>query len=212
MFWQHSQPLHIKAFYLPYFLISLFLSLLLLHLHPSVSACLLFSGVVSLSQALCSNNEYSNSLLHLDLSKNPGVLTGDDASVRQHNPSKPEHAVLLFSSLNCHPPSVFLFAEPLSLLVSAKLPGPLGSIMHRLYCWLCEYKCQDLIRHFMWKVDALLSVPRLTISTMCLMQLFGALLRGCCADLSFLNLSKNTFSHRLVISHYLNSLTPLVGR
>ncbi|XP_015258976.1 PREDICTED: leucine-rich repeat-containing protein 16B-like isoform X2 [Cyprinodon variegatus] len=37
-------------------------------------------GVVSLSQALCSNNEYSNSLLHLDLSKNPGVLTGDDAS------------------------------------------------------------------------------------------------------------------------------------
>ncbi|PWA14405.1 hypothetical protein CCH79_00011203 [Gambusia affinis] len=30
------------------------------------------------------------------------------------------------------------------------------------------------------------------------MQLFGALLRGCCADLSFLNLSKNTFSHRKV--------------
>lgn len=30
------------------------------------------------------------------------------------------------------------------------------------------------------------------------MQLFGALLRGCCADLSFLNLSKNSFSHRLV--------------
>ncbi|KAG7254079.1 hypothetical protein CRUP_037938 [Coryphaenoides rupestris] len=28
------------------------------------------------------------------------------------------------------------------------------------------------------------------------MDLFGALLRGCCADLSYLNLSKNTFSHR----------------
>lgn len=31
---------------------------------------------------------------------------------------------------------------------------------------------------------------------LCLRQLFGALLRGCCADLSYLNLSKNSFSHR----------------
>lgn len=45
------------------------------------------SGVVSLSQALCSSDEYSNSLLHLDLSKNPGVLSGEDASVRKHKPS-----------------------------------------------------------------------------------------------------------------------------
>lgn len=37
-------------------------------------------GVASLSQALCSCDEYSNSLLHLDLSKNPGVLSGEDAS------------------------------------------------------------------------------------------------------------------------------------
>lgn len=44
-------------------------------------------GVVSLSQALCSCDEYSNSLLHLDLSKNPGVLSGDDASVRECNNS-----------------------------------------------------------------------------------------------------------------------------
>lgn len=44
-------------------------------------------GVVSLSQALCSSDEYSNSLLHLDLSKNPGVLSGEDSSVRKHNPS-----------------------------------------------------------------------------------------------------------------------------
>lgn len=29
------------------------------------------------------------------------------------------------------------------------------------------------------------------------LQLFGALLRGCCADLSYLNLSKNSFAHRL---------------
>lgn len=45
------------------------------------------SGLVSLSQALCSSDEYSNSLLHLDLSKNPGVLSGEDASVRKHKPS-----------------------------------------------------------------------------------------------------------------------------
>uniref|UniRef100_A0A3B3DCP0 CARMIL pleckstrin homology domain-containing protein n=1 Tax=Oryzias melastigma TaxID=30732 RepID=A0A3B3DCP0_ORYME len=30
----------------------------------------------------------------------------------------------------------------------------------------------------------------------CVDSLYGALLRGCCADLSFLNLSKNAFSHR----------------
>uniref|UniRef100_A0A8C6S9C1 CARMIL C-terminal domain-containing protein n=1 Tax=Neogobius melanostomus TaxID=47308 RepID=A0A8C6S9C1_9GOBI len=32
----------------------------------------------------------------------------------------------------------------------------------------------------------------------CVDSLFGALLRGCCADLAFLNLSKNSFSHRKV--------------
>ncbi|KAJ3594837.1 hypothetical protein NHX12_004142 [Muraenolepis orangiensis] len=37
-------------------------------------------GVVSLSQALCSSDDYSNSLIHLDLSRNPGVLSGDDAT------------------------------------------------------------------------------------------------------------------------------------
>lgn len=39
-------------------------------------------GVTSLSQALCSSDDYSNSLLHLDLSKNPGILSGEDATVR----------------------------------------------------------------------------------------------------------------------------------
>lgn len=39
-------------------------------------------GVISLSQALCSSDDYSNSLLHLDLSKNPGVLSGEEATVR----------------------------------------------------------------------------------------------------------------------------------
>ncbi|XP_061593999.1 capping protein, Arp2/3 and myosin-I linker protein 3-like isoform X1 [Cololabis saira] len=91
-------------------------------------------GVVSLSQALCSSDEYSNSLLHLDLSKNPGVLSGDDAS-------------------NLH-----LFLSQPNCLVHLDLSGT---------------DCS---------VDSL----------------FGALLRGCCADLSFLNLSKNTFSHRKV--------------
>lgn len=36
-------------------------------------------------------------------------------------------------------------------------------------------------------------------------QLFGALLRGCCADLSYLNLSKNSFSHRWVFTSNVNS-------
>ncbi|KAM4574530.1 capping protein, Arp2/3 and myosin-I linker protein 3-like isoform 2-T2 [Fundulus diaphanus] len=91
-------------------------------------------GVVSLSQALCSSDEYSNSLLHLDLSKNPGVLSGEDAS------------------------NFYLFLSQPNCLVHLDLSGT---------------DCS---------VDSL----------------FGALLRGCCADLSFLNLSKNTFSHRKV--------------
>ncbi|XP_056271297.1 capping protein, Arp2/3 and myosin-I linker protein 3-like isoform X3 [Pseudoliparis swirei] len=91
-------------------------------------------GVVSLSQALCSSDEYSNSLLHLDLSKNPGVLSGEDAS------------------------NLYLFLSQPNCLVHLDLSGT---------------DCS---------VDSL----------------FGALLRGCCADLSFLNLSKNSFSHRRV--------------
>ncbi|XP_077439282.1 capping protein, Arp2/3 and myosin-I linker protein 3-like isoform X1 [Vanacampus margaritifer] len=89
-------------------------------------------GVVSLSMALNSSDEYSNSLLHLDLSKNPGILSGDDSS------------------------SLYLFLSQPNCLVHLDLSGT---------------DCS---------VDSL----------------FGALLRGCCADLSFLNLSKNSFSHR----------------
>ncbi|TNM87511.1 hypothetical protein fugu_005732 [Takifugu bimaculatus] len=91
-------------------------------------------GVVSLSQALCSTDAYSNSLLHLDLSRNPGVLSGEDAS------------------------NLYLFLSQPNCLVHLDLSGT---------------DCS---------VDSL----------------FGALLRGCCADLSFLNLSKNSFSHRKV--------------
>uniref|UniRef100_A0AAX7U4G7 CARMIL C-terminal domain-containing protein n=1 Tax=Astatotilapia calliptera TaxID=8154 RepID=A0AAX7U4G7_ASTCA len=90
------------------------------------------SGVVSLSQALCSSDEYSNSLLHLDLSKNPGVLSGED--------------------------NLYLFLSQPNCLVHLDLSG----------------------------------------TDCCVDSLFGALLRGCCADLSFLNLSKNSFSHRKV--------------
>ncbi|XP_047446464.1 capping protein, Arp2/3 and myosin-I linker protein 3 isoform X2 [Mugil cephalus] len=89
-------------------------------------------GVVSLSQALCSSDDYSNSLLHLDLSKNPGVLSGDDAT------------------------NLYLFLAQPNCLVHLDLSGTDCTV--------------DL--------------------------LFGALLRGCCADLSYLNLSKNSFSHR----------------
>ncbi|XP_034038466.1 capping protein, Arp2/3 and myosin-I linker protein 3 [Thalassophryne amazonica] len=89
-------------------------------------------GLVSLSQALCSCDDYSNSLLHLDLSKNPGVLSGEDAT------------------------NLYLFLAQPNCLVHLDLSGTDCTV--------------DL--------------------------LFGALLRGCCADLSYLNLSKNSFSHR----------------
>uniref|UniRef100_A0A8C7PKD1 CARMIL pleckstrin homology domain-containing protein n=1 Tax=Oncorhynchus mykiss TaxID=8022 RepID=A0A8C7PKD1_ONCMY len=82
--------------------------------------------------ALCSSDEYSNSLLHLDLSKNPGVLSGED--------------------------NLYLFLSQPNCLVHLDLS---------------DTDCA---------VDSL----------------FGALLRGCCADLSYLNLSKNSFSHRKV--------------
>ncbi|KAL1022611.1 hypothetical protein UPYG_G00029860 [Umbra pygmaea] len=91
-------------------------------------------GVVSLSQALCSTDDYSNTLLHLDLSKNPGVLSGEDAS------------------------NLYLFLSQPNCLVHLDLSG----------------------------------------TDCCVDSLFGALLRGCCADLSYLNLSKNSFSHRKV--------------
>uniref|UniRef100_A0AAY4AP82 Capping protein regulator and myosin 1 linker 3 n=1 Tax=Denticeps clupeoides TaxID=299321 RepID=A0AAY4AP82_9TELE len=89
-------------------------------------------GVVSLSQALCSSDDYSNSLLHLDLSKNPGILSGEDAT------------------------NLYLFLAQPNCLVHLDLSGTDCAV--------------DL--------------------------LFGALLRGCCADLSYLNLSRNSFSHR----------------
>ncbi|XP_010887354.1 capping protein, Arp2/3 and myosin-I linker protein 3 isoform X1 [Esox lucius] len=93
-----------------------------------------FKGVMSLSQALCSSDDYSNSLLHLDLSKNPGILSGEDST------------------------NMYLFLAQPNCLVHLDLSGT---------------DCT---------VD----------------MLFGALLRGCCADLSYLNLSKNCFSHRKV--------------
>ncbi|XP_062850006.1 capping protein, Arp2/3 and myosin-I linker protein 3 [Trichomycterus rosablanca] len=91
-------------------------------------------GVGSLSQALCSSNDYLNSLLHLDLSKNPGILSGEDAT------------------------NLYLFLAQPNCLVHLDLSGT---------------DCA---------VDTL----------------FSALLRGCCADLSYLNLSKNCFCHRKV--------------
>ncbi|XP_024908137.1 capping protein, Arp2/3 and myosin-I linker protein 3 isoform X4 [Cynoglossus semilaevis] len=88
-------------------------------------------GVVSLSQALCSSDDYSSTLLHLDLSKNPGILSGEDAT------------------------NLYLFLAQPNCLVHLDLSGTDCTV--------------DL--------------------------LFGALLRGCCADLSYLNLSRNSFSH-----------------
>uniref|UniRef100_A0A8C9STJ0 CARMIL pleckstrin homology domain-containing protein n=1 Tax=Scleropages formosus TaxID=113540 RepID=A0A8C9STJ0_SCLFO len=82
------------------------------------------------SRALCSTDEYSNSLLHLDLSKNPGVLSGED----------------------------------------------------NLYHFLSQPNC--LVHLDLSATDCVVD------------SLFGPLLQGCCADLSYLNLSRNSFSHR----------------
>ncbi|XP_053359659.1 capping protein, Arp2/3 and myosin-I linker protein 3 isoform X2 [Clarias gariepinus] len=91
-------------------------------------------GVSCLSQALSSSDDYSSSLLHLDLSKNPGILSGEDAT------------------------NLYLFLAQPNCLVHLDLSG-----------------------------------------TDCAVEsLFGALLRGCCTDLSYLNLSKNSFSQRKV--------------
>ncbi|XP_041092725.1 capping protein, Arp2/3 and myosin-I linker protein 3 isoform X2 [Polyodon spathula] len=89
-------------------------------------------GLVSLSQALCSSNEFSSSLLHLDLSKNAGILSGEEAA------------------------NLYLFLAQPNCLVHLDLSG----------------------------TDC-------AIDTLCC-----ALLRGCCADLSYLNLSRNAFSHK----------------
>ncbi|MBN3304443.1 CARL3 protein, partial [Amia calva] len=89
-------------------------------------------GLLSVAQALCSNDEFSSSLLHLDLSRNPGVLSGEEAT------------------------NLYQFLAQPNCLVHLDLSG-----------------------------------------TDCAVEsVFGSLLRGCCADLSHLNLSKNSFSHR----------------
>ncbi|XP_035391899.1 capping protein, Arp2/3 and myosin-I linker protein 3 isoform X2 [Electrophorus electricus] len=91
-------------------------------------------GVASLTQALCSSDDYSSSLLHLDLSRNPGMLSGEDAT--------------------------------------------------NLYLFLAQPNC--LVHLDVSASDCAVDL------------LFGALLRGCCSDLSYLNLSKNSFSPRKV--------------
>lgn len=96
---------------------------------PSVSPCLSLPGVVSLSQALCSSDEYSNSLLHLDLSKNPGVLSGEDASVRKLSPPEKQKQTLLctsqpeYDSGFLSPQNLYLFLSQPNCLVHLDLSG-----------------------------------------------------------------------------------------
>ena len=171
----------------------------------SLSRSLSLSGVVSLSQALCSSDEYSNSLLHLDLSKNPGVLSGEDASVRErrktHLETKTHTAPFLLHFIS------FIWLLSLSLsrfLVSVSRTCISSCLSPTAWStWICRARIAPSTR---WVFDVYVQRFKqnaflwLTVSTLCLTQLFGALLRGCCADLSHLNLSKNSFSHRLVTS------------
>ncbi|XP_074838313.1 capping protein, Arp2/3 and myosin-I linker protein 3, partial [Carettochelys insculpta] len=89
-------------------------------------------GLAALCQALGDNPAFSTSLQQLDLSRNPGLLAGEEA-----------HGFYSF------------LAQP-NALVRLELAG----------------------------TDCAVDV------------LFGALLHGCCTRLSYLNLSRNTFSHR----------------
>lgn len=74
------------------------------HFFPSILSPLLLLGVVTLSQALCSSDDYSNSLLHLDLSKNPGVLSGEDATVRNTH----TNTQIKYWNFLCFHPPVFM--------------------------------------------------------------------------------------------------------
>uniref|UniRef100_A0A8C1J076 Capping protein regulator and myosin 1 linker 3 n=1 Tax=Cyprinus carpio TaxID=7962 RepID=A0A8C1J076_CYPCA len=64
--------------------------------------------------------------------------------------------------------------------------------------------CASAISVSKWNLYLFLAQPNCLVhldlsGTDCTVDsLFGALLRGCCADLSYLNLSKNSFSHRKV--------------
>uniref|UniRef100_A0A8C3PER7 Capping protein regulator and myosin 1 linker 3 n=1 Tax=Chrysemys picta bellii TaxID=8478 RepID=A0A8C3PER7_CHRPI len=89
-------------------------------------------GLAGLCQTLGANPAFSSSLQHLDLSKNPGLLGGEEAN------------------------GFYSFLAQPNALVRLELSG----------------------------TDCAVDV------------LFGALLHGCCTRLSYLNLSRNTFSHR----------------
>lgn len=113
------------------------------------SICTSLSGVVSLSQALCSSDD-SNSLLHLDLSKNPGVLSGEDASVRKHNPSgnknifKPSYLILMWSPcplLFCCLQNLYLFLSQPNCLVHLDLSGTDCSVDSVSVSWHGMTKC-----------------------------------------------------------------------
>ncbi|KAH1182320.1 hypothetical protein KIL84_010074 [Mauremys mutica] len=89
-------------------------------------------GLAGLCQTLGANPAFSSSLQHLDLSKNPGLLGGEEAN------------------------GFYSFLAQPNALVRLELSG----------------------------TDCAVDV------------LFGALLHGCCPRLSYLNLSRNSFSHR----------------
>ncbi|XP_029435214.1 capping protein, Arp2/3 and myosin-I linker protein 3 isoform X2 [Rhinatrema bivittatum] len=91
-------------------------------------------GLVALCQTLGGNPAFSSTLLHLDLSKNPGLLSTDDAN------------------------ALYMFLAQPNALVHLDLSGT---------------DCA---------VDTL----------------FGALIHGCCTHLTYLNLTRNAFSHKKI--------------
>lgn len=121
----------------------------LLHLLSSF----LFLGVVSLSQALCSSDDYSNSLLHLDLSKNPGVLSGEDATVRTTtNKSKQYHAESLCKMCNRNfffPQSLDNFANFMYVFIwtHSRTPALMFLVFGELISFNIQYLSQTLAKY-----------------------------------------------------------------
>ena len=182
----------------PFFLLSLF---------PSLSLSL------SLSQEWCLSLRLSAPAMSTPTlsctwtwARTPGSSRG--RMPRSESAAKPiwkqKHTLLHFYSTSSASYDSSLSLSPSRFLVSVSRTCISSCLSPTAWStWICRARIAPSTR---WVFDVYVQRFKqnaflwLTVSTLCLTQLFGALLRGCCADLSHLNLSKNSFSHRLVTS------------
>nr|XP_023395895.1 LOW QUALITY PROTEIN: capping protein, Arp2/3 and myosin-I linker protein 3 [Loxodonta africana] len=137
-------------------------------------------GLQALGQTFGANPAFASSLRYLDLSKNPGLLATDEANVSPWNvASSPCRSTLRLQGLGGFrsvapggegTPSSLLPASPLSFLPKA------------LYSFLAQPNA--LVHLDLSGTDCAIDL------------LLGALLHGCCSHLTYLNLARNSCSHR----------------